>query len=248
MGYSYSYEYNYDPSPASGIVGFTYFIGMLFCVLILISMWRLYKMAGHPGWASIVPFYSNYVLCDIVFGNGLYFRGYFIPFVGQLFALYTLYKFAKLYGKSDGFAIGVMFLSGIFLPMMAFSRDTYYSGPSTALRDDYGSAYGGFNSFGSAGSYGSGYANQQNKTAGYDIYQGNQGVQNNGYQSNGYQNNDYRNTGYQTQGGFQTQGNGFHPQNNGFQAQNGGSFDPHNANSYVDNNQYPNNNDGYNNF
>ena len=244
MDYSYSYEYNYDPSPAfGGAVFLLWLIGMAACVLIIASMWRLYKMAGHPGWSSIVPIYSNYVLCDIVFGNGLYFLAYFIPVAGQIFAIYTLFKFAKLYGKSDGFALGVVFLSGIFVPIMAFSRDTYYDGPSTALKGGYGSSMGGYNSYGSAGGYGNGYANQPNQTAGYDIYHSSQGVQNNGYQNNGYQN-----TGFQAQGGFQSQGNGFQTQGNDFQTQNGGSFDPHNANSYVNKEQFPNNNGGYNNF
>lgn len=239
MDYYYSYEYSYNPDVATGVgaefLVFTYLISIAISILSIVSLWKLYKMAGHPGWASIIPFYNCYILNDIIFGSGITFLIYFIPFIGQIYLLYALFKFAKVYGKSDIFAIGMVFLSGIFIPLMAFSPSTYYNGPSTAMKS-YGSSYGGY---GSAGGYGNGYANRPMNTAGYDIYQGNQGYQNSGFQAQG--------------NGFQSQNSGFQAQNNGFQSQGSGSFDPHNANSYVDNNvdqqnPYSGNDGGFNNF
>ncbi len=231
--YYYSYEYAYDTGSAvGGFIVFWYFVALVIGVISIVSLWRLYKMAGHPGWASLVPFYNNYVMFDIVYGKGVYFLGLLIPVVGQLWALYTLFKFAKCYNKSDAFAVGLIFFSPVFLPMMAFSGNTYYSGPSTAYIDSTPPG------FGSSGGYGNGFANQPINTSGYDIYQGNQSFKTANFQQqgNGFQS---QNNGFQGQNnGFQSQNNGFQSQNNGFRQQGGGSFDPHNANSYVDRNPY----------
>jgi len=35
-------------------------------ILQIIATWLIYKKAGQPGWASIIPFYNFYVLLKIV--------------------------------------------------------------------------------------------------------------------------------------------------------------------------------------
>ena len=43
------------------------------CIPVIIANWKLYKKAGKPGWASIVPFYSTWVLIEIAGLNWWYF-------------------------------------------------------------------------------------------------------------------------------------------------------------------------------
>ena len=62
--------------------------------ILIISMWKLFVKAGQPGWASIVPIYNFWVLCDMVFNNNImWFIFIFIPFLnfvsGQLSHLYS---------------------------------------------------------------------------------------------------------------------------------------------------------------
>ena len=39
------------------------------CIVMIIAEWKLFKKAGQPGWAAIVPFYNAYVLTKITWGG-----------------------------------------------------------------------------------------------------------------------------------------------------------------------------------
>ena len=42
-----------------------YIISLVFGILLLVSMWKIFKKAGQPGWAAIVPVYNNYIFMKI---------------------------------------------------------------------------------------------------------------------------------------------------------------------------------------
>ena len=48
----------------NGVFGLLVWLGIL--VLLLVASWRIFVKAGRPGWASLIPFYNLYVLCEIV--------------------------------------------------------------------------------------------------------------------------------------------------------------------------------------
>lgn len=60
----YYYEYQMAPSP------FASFLSLLLGVAGIVACWLLFKKAGKPGWASIVPFYNVYTLFEITWGSG----------------------------------------------------------------------------------------------------------------------------------------------------------------------------------
>ena len=85
-----------------------------------------FTKAGKPGWAAIVPFYNLYILFEITWGNGLLFLLMLIPIVNSIVAIITMVKLAKAFGKGGGFAVGLIFLSLIFIlilfhPILSFS-------------------------------------------------------------------------------------------------------------------------------
>ena len=54
---------------------------------------------------------------------------FWIPPLGNLiFAIFTMIKLAKVFGKKGGFACGLIFLSIVFLPILAFGK-AEYTGP-----------------------------------------------------------------------------------------------------------------------
>lgn len=164
------------------IIGFAVFfwiIGLGVGVLVIIATWKVYEKAGEPGWASLVPFYRDYVLFKISWGNGWYFLlneipsvlylVFYIPFCFNLMSglrsgypgfggspfgnfdavsnvvgfsvlvilfstamlvisIITYVKLAKAFGQGGGFACGLIFLSPVFLCIMAFSKNIYYVG------------------------------------------------------------------------------------------------------------------------
>ena len=94
-------------------------------VFYVFVMWKIFVKAGEPGWASIVPFYNTYVLFKISWGNGWLFLLALIPFVNFVILIITYVKLAQAFGKGGGFAAGLIFLSFIFLPILAFDSSDY---------------------------------------------------------------------------------------------------------------------------
>ena len=95
------------------------------CVLMLIAYWKLFEKAGEPGWASLVPFYCNYVLFKIAFGNGWLFLLTAVPFASLVVSLILPFKLAKAFGKNVGWGFGLLFFSGIFHLMLGFGDAEY---------------------------------------------------------------------------------------------------------------------------
>ena len=99
--------------------------------MFIASLWKIYTKAGQPGWAAIVPIYNVIVLMNIVGRPVWWVVLMFIPFVSIVIAIIVCIDLARSFGKDMGFAIGMVLLSFIFLPMLAFG-DARYVGPSAA--------------------------------------------------------------------------------------------------------------------
>lgn len=107
----------------------------LIVVFTIIVRWKMFTKAGKPGWASIVPVYSDIVLLDIIGYNWYYiFVGCLsiVPVVGSLavllFEISKNIKLAKSFGKEVGFGIGLTFLNPIFTAIIAFDSSITYKG------------------------------------------------------------------------------------------------------------------------
>ncbi len=94
--------------------------------ILIISMWKLFVKAGQPGWASIVPIYNFWVLCDMVFNNNImWFIFIFIPFLNFVSMIAMMIGMAKTFGKGTGFAILTIFFYIVTFPILAFGKATY---------------------------------------------------------------------------------------------------------------------------
>lgn len=122
--------YSYSSPPAYNPV-FT-IISLALCVFVLVCMWIVFRKAGKPGWAAIVPFYNLYVLFDITWGSGMRFLLLLIPIYNIILGIQTQVRLAKAFGKSGGFAAGLVFLPYIFIPLLAFGKETYQGVPVKA--------------------------------------------------------------------------------------------------------------------
>jgi hypothetical protein len=142
--YSYYTTYGSD-AVATGLwatifamLGFFLLIGTIVGVLLIIAMWKIFKKAGEEGWKSIIPVYNLVVLFKIAGLSPWLVLVYLlggIPVIGGLIALgmtiYLSINVAKVFGKSTGFAIGLLLLSPIFYMILAFG-DSVYVGKETA--------------------------------------------------------------------------------------------------------------------
>ncbi len=98
---------------------------LLIAVVGIVALWKIFTKANEAGWASIVPLYNAYVLFKITWGNGWYFLLMLIPCVNFVIEIITMVKLAKVFGKSTGFAIGLILLSPIFMLILAFDDSEY---------------------------------------------------------------------------------------------------------------------------
>ena len=94
-------------------------------VFAIVCMWKIFTKAGQPGWASIIPFYNYYVLFEIAWGNGLLFLLMLIPVANFVIMIILWVKLSQSFGYSAAFAIGLLFLPIIFLPILAFGSNRY---------------------------------------------------------------------------------------------------------------------------
>jgi len=98
-------------------------------ILATAGMWVLYTKANGAGWAAIVPIYNIIVLLKIAGKPVWWIVLFFIPVVSIVAMILIYISFAKSYGKSAGYGIGMILLPFVFVPMLAFG-DAKYQGPA----------------------------------------------------------------------------------------------------------------------
>lgn len=121
-------------------------------VISIIALWKVFRKAGWPGWAAIIPFYSNYVTFRVakMWGGWMFLQlallissyifTLFLPwhakYLGEtivdcaialcmIISVIANFRISRAFGKSVGFGIGMMFLPFVFLPILAFSKAEY---------------------------------------------------------------------------------------------------------------------------
>lgn len=100
------------------------FIGLI--VLTLVANWQVYKKAGRPGWASIVPFYNTVILLEMV--NAPFWwilMIIFVPIANIVFLVIVMRRLAKAFGQNGWFTAGLILLPFIFYPILAFGTARY---------------------------------------------------------------------------------------------------------------------------
>ena len=111
-------------------------LSFIILIITLIANWILFQKMGREGWESIIPFYNQYVLFEELYGNGWKFLLLLIPFYNIYVCIKLNIDLAHGFHKSTGFGIGLLFLSFIFLSILAFSSATYGTITSPISADD----------------------------------------------------------------------------------------------------------------
>lgn len=101
---------------------------VLVFVITLVGTWKMYTKAGQPGWASIIPIYNVYVLVTEIAGRDLLWAvlSILVPFA----IIVLLIDVAKRFGKGTGYAIGLIVLPCIFMPLLGFGDARYQGAPN----------------------------------------------------------------------------------------------------------------------
>lgn len=130
------------------VFGIMMIAALAIAVLAIVGQWKAFKKAGKNGWEAIIPVYNQITLCEVV---GLW-KWWplvilvspmlsIIPVIGSLassaISIYFLVilnvSTARSFGKSDGFAAGLVFLAPIFW-LIVGGKNTQYVG-ATPMND-----------------------------------------------------------------------------------------------------------------
>jgi hypothetical protein len=98
---------------------------VVFLVVYAIASWQMYVKAGEPGWKALIPFYNWYILLKIVGRPGWWLILFFIPFVNIVIWIIVMVDLSKSFGHGGAFAVGLIFLSFIFILILGFGPSRY---------------------------------------------------------------------------------------------------------------------------
>jgi hypothetical protein len=103
----------------------------VFYAIAVIPYWVIFTKAGRPGWPALIPIYSFYIVLKIVGRPGWWLLLLLIPFVNIVILIIVINDLSKSFGHGVGFTLGLLFVSLIFMYILAFGSSTY-RGPAGA--------------------------------------------------------------------------------------------------------------------
>lgn len=122
------YDYTTTGATMSKLPTGYFVFGLAIGILCLVSLWIIFKKAGKPGWASIVPIYDFIVMLQICELPLWYIVLFLIP-IANIYVIFKVYiELAHKFGKSTGFGVLMVFFSEICLPILAFDKNAVYKG------------------------------------------------------------------------------------------------------------------------
>jgi hypothetical protein len=122
--------YNQPQFPLQTFLFFGAF-GLVFGIICIIAMWKVFTKAGKPGWACIIPIYNMIVMLEIVGKPVWWIFLILFPCTSFIFSIWSVNLLSKSFGKGVGFTLGLIFLGFIFYPILGFG-DSVYLGPGGA--------------------------------------------------------------------------------------------------------------------
>lgn len=99
--------------------------GLVFIVVMIAAMWRMFTKAGRPGWAAIIPIYGTLQLIWTAGKPWWWLLLLCIPFLNIIFLIVLFYNLAKAFGKGVGYTLLLIFIPIIGYPMLAWGNATY---------------------------------------------------------------------------------------------------------------------------
>lgn len=133
---SYS-NYGYHPEYASNdglsaLFGFlvglnfvTWLIIITLSVLTIIGMWKAFSKAGHGGWESLINVHNIVVMFQDAGIKTYWFFLMCLPVAHLIINFWLNIEYAKAFGKSIGFGIGLTLFPFIFFPILGLGSASY---------------------------------------------------------------------------------------------------------------------------
>jgi uncharacterized membrane protein YoaK (UPF0700 family) len=121
---------NSGDSAMAGIIGlFVLVVYLAVLIVVIAGLWKVFTKAGQPGWMAIIPILNVFVLIRIAGKPAWWIILFLIPVVNFIIGIILNVSLAEKFGKGLGFALGMIFLPFIFIPILGFGSATYQDAP-----------------------------------------------------------------------------------------------------------------------
>lgn len=117
----------------SGVMFAVLLVCVLLAIISLVATIKIYKKLGLPGWGAIVPIYGQWILLKAVDLPGWLS---ILPVANFIALIVANYRLAGKFGKSAGFALGLVFLAPIFYMILGFGKDKVIDGTEGNVQFD----------------------------------------------------------------------------------------------------------------
>ena len=97
--------------------------------LMLLSYCGLFYKAGLSPLLSLIPFYNEYKMFRLVWGDGYFFIFELLPFIGFIFHWIMLYKLCQAFGKDSKKWIILMLAIPLITRFVIALNSSTYIGP-----------------------------------------------------------------------------------------------------------------------
>lgn len=120
-------------------------------VITAIAYWQIFKKAGEKGWKALIPVYNSYIVYKISWKTSMFWitillgvvysilygisystgsavlsvLAYIVYIAVLVIGIIAIHKFSKAFGHGVGYTIGLIFLSPIFILIIAFGKSQY---------------------------------------------------------------------------------------------------------------------------
>ena len=121
---------SYDPGPS---LTFGWIVGLVFYVLIVVALWKVFVKAGYPGWFAIIPILNTVILVIIAGYNGWLTLLYLIPIVNIVFSIMVALRLGRNFGKGGGFSFFLLWLFAFIGYLILGFGSAQYTKPVKAV-------------------------------------------------------------------------------------------------------------------
>ena len=101
------------------------FMSLIFYLLLVIAMWKIFDKAGVAGWLSLIPLVHFYFLYKIAMGNGWFCLLMIIPFINVIVTWIMFWKLAKSFGGGVLLRLITMFIPNLGTLILGFGSAEY---------------------------------------------------------------------------------------------------------------------------
>lgn len=101
---------------------------MIFLVINIVAMWKLFAKAGEPGWKSLIPIYNSWIFLRLGDQPGWWAVAGLIPPLGivtLILSIIAAHRIGLKLSKPDWWVILYIFVQPIWMLVLAFDKSTW---------------------------------------------------------------------------------------------------------------------------